>query len=59
MAFNLLKDGSSIFHESFHDFGPAAWDPFAKIQLFVTFVYRDGEVAVDHVFGRDLPPDGC
>jgi hypothetical protein len=59
LVFNLLKDGTEIFHESFHDFGAAAWDPFAKIQFFVTFVYRDGEVVVEHQFGRDLPPEGC
>ena len=57
--FQLLKDGTTIFHESFHDFGLAAWDPNAKIQLFTTLVYRDGQVVVDHTFGRDLPPPGC
>lgn len=57
LSFNMLKDGKLIiFKESFHDFGPAAWDPFAKIQFFTTFFYRDGEVIVDHFFGRDLPP---
>jgi hypothetical protein len=60
LSFNLIKDGTVvIFKESFHDFGPAAWDPFAKIQYFRTFVYRDGAVLVDREFGRDLPPEGC
>ena len=59
LVFNIPKDGTEIFHESFHDFGAAAWDPFAYIQLFTTFVYRDGQVIVDHSFGRDLPPEGC
>jgi hypothetical protein len=57
--FRLLKDGTTIFHESFHDFGLAAWDPNAKIQLFTTVIYRDGQVVIDHTFGRDLPPPGC
>ena len=60
LSFNLLKDGTmEVFHESFHDFGHAAWDPNAKIHLSVTFVYRDGEVIVDHAFVRDGPPPGC
>lgn len=63
LVFNLLKDGTEIFHESFHDFGAYAQSPFEQIQLkiqfFVTFVYRDGEVVVDHEFGRDLPPEDC
>lgn len=61
LHFNLNRNGTETFHESFHDFGPA---PFADgadmhIQLFVTFVAKDGDVKVDHFMGRDLPPEGC
>jgi hypothetical protein len=27
--------------------------------LYVTFVTVNGEVKVDHFFGRNLPPEGC
>ena len=61
LTFQLTRNGTQVFHESFHDFGPA---PFlggadAHIQFFATFVAKDGVVRVDHSFGRDLPPDGC
>ena len=61
LTFQITRSGNEIFHESFHDFGPA---PFAdgsdvKIHLFTTFVAQDGVLRVDHVFGRDLPPEGC
>ena len=59
LSFHLLKDGSEIFHQSFHDFGPAAWMPFAKIRINVTFVVRDGQVVVDHAVVHDEPPPGC
>jgi hypothetical protein len=57
--FRAQPDGDVIFHQSFHDFGPAAWDPDAKIRIATTFVTRDGEVIVDHWVVNDLPPDGC
>jgi hypothetical protein len=61
LTFQMPRNGTVVFHESFHDFGPA---PFldgadAYIQAFVTFVAKDGVVRVDHSFGRDLPPEGC
>jgi hypothetical protein len=61
LTFQLTRNGTQVFHESFHDFGPAAFlgGADAQIQLFVTFVAKDGVVRVDHFFARDLPPDGC
>ena len=48
-----------IVHESFHDFGPAAWDLDAKIRFATTFKTMNGEVQVDHVIENDMPPSGC
>jgi hypothetical protein len=59
LVFNLLKNGTVVFHESFHDYGPSAWMPFAKIRVSVTFVYVNGEVLVDHALIHDPPPPGC
>ena len=50
---------TSSYHESFHDYGAAAWDLDAKIRLMTTFTTRDGEVQVDHAIVNDLPPPGC
>jgi len=52
-AFTLqvAKDGDEVVHESFHDFGP----PFGNLQFFTTFVVVNGEVLIDHNFGRNLP----
>ena len=55
ITFNLLKDGSEVFHESFHDYAPAGW-PFARIRVIVTFVYVNGEVQVDREMLHDIPP---
>lgn len=57
--FVLQRDGDVIFHESFHDYGPAAWNPDAKIRFTTTFTTRNGEVIVDRFLGHDMPPDGC
>lgn len=57
--FQLQRDGDVIAHESFHDYGPAAWDPDAKIRLSTTFITHNGEVQVDHGIFNDMPPDGC
>lgn len=57
--FLAQPDGDVIYHESFHDFGPAPWDPDAKIRTAITYVTRDGEVMVDHWVVNDLPPDNC
>ena len=53
------RDGDVIFHESFHDFGPAAWNLNAKIRFATTFITHNGEVQVDHGIYNDMPPDGC
>ncbi len=57
--FIAQRDGDLIVHESFHDFGPAAWDLDAKIRFATTFHTKDGEVQVDHVIENDMPPPGC
>ena len=57
--FQLQRDGDVIAHESFHDYGAAAWDPDAKIRLSTTFITHNGEVQVDHGIFNDMPPDGC
>jgi len=54
-SFNLSKNGTTTFHESFRDFGT----PWGDIQFFQTFVYANGQVVVDHVIARDSPPPGC
>lgn len=59
LTFNLLKNGTEIFHESFHDYGLSAWMPFAKIRMVLTFVYANGEVQVDRALLHDFPPPGC
>lgn len=61
LQFSMTRGGVVVFHEAFHDFGPAAFrnGEDARIQLFVRFTSKDGNVIVDHFFGRDLPPDGC
>jgi len=48
-----------VVHESFHDYGVAAWDLDAKIRLSTTFITHNGEVQVDHGLFNDMPPDGC
>jgi hypothetical protein len=47
--FRAQRDGDVIYHESFHDFGPLAWDQdvIVKIRLQQTFVTVDGDVQVD------------
>ena len=57
--FIAQRDGDLIVHESFHDYGPAAWDLDAKIRFATTFHTKDGEVQVDHVIENDMPPPGC
>jgi hypothetical protein len=58
---NVLKNGTVVTHESFHDFGAADWVPSDKIQMhfFTTFVFANGEVRVDRTVVRDGPPPGC
>jgi hypothetical protein len=56
LTFQLVNDGAvEVFHESFHDNNTI----FGDIRLYVTFVAVNGEVKVDHFFGRNLPPEGC
>ena len=57
--FIAQRDGDVIVHESFHDFGPAAWDLDAQIRFATTFKTMNGEVQVDHVIENDMPPPGC
>ena len=59
LTFVAKRDGDTIFHESFHDFGPAAWNLNAKIRFATTFITHDGEVQVDHTVDNDMPPPGC
>jgi hypothetical protein len=56
---NLLKNGTVVAHESFHDFGAAGWVLSAKIHFFTTFVFANGDVRVDRTAVRDGPPPGC
>jgi hypothetical protein len=58
VIFQHIENGGAVvevFHESFHD-KPTVW---GDIAFYVTFVSVDGEVRVDRVFGRNLPPEGC
>jgi hypothetical protein len=57
-AFHLFKDGSRIFHESFHDNGVTFNNgaTYVMIRFFTTFVYINGTVLVDHSFGANPPP---
>jgi hypothetical protein len=57
--FIAQRDGDVIFHESFHDYGPAAWDLDAKIRFVTTFTTQNGEVHIDHMIQNDMPPPGC
>jgi hypothetical protein len=57
--FIAQRDGDVIFHESFHDYGPAAWDLDAQIRFVTTFTTKNGEVHVDHLIENDMPPPGC
>jgi hypothetical protein len=60
-AFHLAKDGSMVFHESFHDNG-VTWDNGAThlmLRFYTTFVYANGAVVVDHNFGANGPPEEC
>jgi hypothetical protein len=57
--FVALRDGDTIFHESFHDYGGAAWNPDAKIRTMYTFVTHDGEVDLKQFVVNDFPPEGC
>jgi hypothetical protein len=57
--FLLKRNGDLVVHESFHDYGVAAWDLDAKIRLATTFITHNGEVQVDHGIFNDMPPDGC
>jgi len=57
--FLIKRNGDLVVHESFHDYGAAAWDLDAKIRLSTTFITHDGEVQVDHGIFNDMPPDGC
>lgn len=59
LTFVAQRDGDTIFHESFHDFGPAAWDLDAQIRFSTTFITHDGDVQVDHTIDNDMPPPGC
>jgi hypothetical protein len=59
LTFHLLKDGSQIFHESFHQNG-ATFDngaTYLMIRFYTTFVYVNGTVLVDHTF--DANPPSC
>ena len=52
----LVNNGAvEVFRESFLD-QPTIW---GNIAFYTTFVAINGEVKVDHFFGRDLPPEGC
>ena len=56
LSFQIVNGGAvEIFHESFHD-QPTSW---GNIGFTTTFVAVDGQVKVDHFFGRDLPDEGC
>ena len=57
--FLIKRNGDLVVHESFHDYGVAAWDLDAKIRLSTTFITHNGEVQVDHGLFNDMPPDGC
>jgi hypothetical protein len=60
-AFHLAKDGSVVFHESFHD-NRVTFDngeTYLMMRFYTTFVYANGEVLVDHNFGANTPPEGC
>jgi hypothetical protein len=59
LTFVAKRDGDTIFHESFHDFGPAAWNLNAKIRMSTTFITHNGEIQVDHTIANDVPPAGC
>jgi hypothetical protein len=59
LTFVAQRDGDVIFHESFHDFGAAAWDLDAKIRFSTTFITHNGEVQVEHTIDNDMPPPGC
>jgi len=60
-AFHLTKNGSVLFHESFHDNG-VTFDngqTHQMLRFYTTFVYVNGAVLVDHNFGANGPPEGC
>jgi hypothetical protein len=60
-AFHLAKDGSVVFHDSFHDNG-VTFDngqTHQMMRFYTTFVYANGAVLVDHNFGANTPPEGC
>jgi hypothetical protein len=54
-VFNLIDNGPTVFHESFHDRNTDWGDIFVT----TTFVEVNGKVQVDHTLARNLPPDGC
>ncbi len=61
IAFHLAKDGSQVFHESFHD-NRVTFDngaTYLMMRFYTTFVYVNGAVLVDHNFGANTPPEGC
>jgi hypothetical protein len=61
IAFHLAKDGSQVFHESFHD-NHVTFDngaTYLMMRFYTTFVYVNGAVLVDHNFGANTPPEGC
>jgi hypothetical protein len=60
-AFHLGKDGSVVFHESFHDNGVTFdnGETHLMMRFYTTFVYANGGVLVDHNFGANTPPEGC
>ena len=56
LTYHFIKGGAvEVFHESFHDNNT----PWGDIAFYTTFVVVNGEVHVDHTFGRDNPPEGC
>lgn len=59
--FRAKRNGDTIFHESFHDYGPVPWDQdvVPRIRYITTFTTVNGEVRVDHTITNDIPPEAC
>jgi hypothetical protein len=56
ISFQLVNNGAAVIqHESFHDLN----SDFGDIFLITTFHAVNGEVLVDQVLSRNLPPAGC
>src|SRR5262245_24068444 len=56
LTFQLVNNGAvQVFHESWHDNKTA----FGDLSFHTAFVAVNGEVHVDHTFGRGEVPPGC